>query len=79
MAVVKVERTVYGIDEWRAVVKSAGQYLIDHADEFIADAEKARSVIVTLECTALEMPQLSVNKTYNVLEMAEFKPRENKT
>ena len=44
---------IYGIEQWRKVVKAAGQQIIDNADRLLADGENVRSMEITIKRAAV--------------------------
>lgn len=62
---------IYGIEQWRKVVKAAGQQIIDNADRFIADGESVRSMEITIKgMNPFEIPVIEVKKDYNIPELS---------
>ena len=61
---------IYGIEQWRKVVKAAGQQIIDNADRFIVDGESVRSMEITIKgMNPFEIPVIEVKKDYNITEL----------
>lgn len=61
---------IYGIKQWRKVVKAAGQQIIDNADRLVADAENVRSMEITIKgINPFEIPVIEVKKDYNITEL----------
>lgn len=61
---------IYGIKQWREVVKAAGQQIIDNADRLVADAENVRSMEITIKgMNPFEIPVIEVKKDYNITEL----------
>lgn len=61
---------IYGIEQWREVVKAAGQQIIDNADRLVADGENVRSMEITIKGLNLfEIPVIEVKKDYNITEL----------
>ncbi len=64
---------IYGIEQWRKVVKAAGQQIIDNADRFIADGESVRSMEITIKgMNPFEIPVIEVKKDYNITNLYEI-------
>lgn len=64
---------IHGIEQWRKVVKAAGQQIIDNADRFVADGENVRSMEITIKGINLfEIPVIEVKKDYNITELYEI-------
>ncbi len=61
---------IYGIEQWRKVVKAAGQQIIDNADRLVTDGENVRSMEITIKgINAFEIPVIEVKKDYNITEL----------
>ena len=61
---------IYGIENWRKVVRAAGQQIIDNADRLVADAEGVRSMEITVKGINLyEIPSIEVKKEYNIPDL----------
>ena len=61
---------IYGIEQWRKVVKVAGQQIIDNADRLVADAENVRSMEIAIKgLNPFEIPVIEVKKDYNITEL----------
>lgn len=64
---------IYGIEQWRKVVKAAGQQIIDNADRFVADGESVRSMEITIKgMNPFEIPVIEVKKDYNIMGLYEI-------
>jgi len=64
---------IYGIEQWRKVVKAAGQQIIDNADRFVADGEKVRSMEITIKgINSFEAPVIEVKKDYIITGLYEI-------
>ena len=64
---------IYGIEQWRKVVKAAGQQIIDNADLILADAENVRSMEITIKgMNPFEIPVIEVKKDYNITGLYEI-------
>jgi len=64
---------IYGIEQWRKVVKAAGQQIIDNADRFVADGESVRSMEITIKgMNPFEIPVIEVKKDYNITNLYEI-------
>ena len=64
---------IYGIEQWRKVVKAAGQQIIDNADRFIAEGESVRSMEITIKgMNPFEIPVIEVKKDYNITNLYEI-------
>lgn len=64
---------IYGIEQWRKVVKAAGQQIIDNADRFVADGESVRSMEITIKgINVFEVPVIEVKKDYNITGLYEI-------
>ena len=65
--------SIYGIEQWRKVVKAAGQQIIDNADRFIAEGESVRSMEITIKgMNPFEIPVIEVKKDYNITNLYEI-------
>ena len=61
---------IYGIEQWRKVVRAAGQQIIDNADRIIADGEGVRNVEITIKgLNNYEIPVIEVKKDYNIPDL----------
>ena len=61
---------ICGIEQWRKVVKAAGQMIIDNADRIIADAESVRNVEITVKgLNHYEIPVIEVKKDYIIPDL----------
>ena len=70
MAKLEEMKGIYGIENWRKVVKAAGQQIIDNADRLVADAEGVRSMEITVKGINLfEIPSIEVKKEYNIPDL----------
>ena len=70
MAKLEEMNGIYGIENWRKVVKAAGQQIIDNADRLLADAEGVRSMEITIKGINLfEIPAIEVKKEYNIPDL----------
>ena len=70
MAKLEEMNGIYGIENWRKVVKAAGQQIIDNADRLVADAEGVRSMEITVKGINLfEIPSIEVKKEYNIPDL----------
>lgn len=64
---------IYGIEQWRKVVKAAGQQIIDNADRFVADGESVRSMEITIKgMNPFDIPVIEVKKDYNITGLYEI-------
>lgn len=64
------QNNTYGIEQWRKVVKAAGQQIIDNADRLVADGENVRSMEITIKgLNPFEIPVIEVKKDYNITEL----------
>ena len=62
---------IYGIEQWRKVVRAAGQQIIDNTDRIVADAESVRNIEITIKGLNLfEIPVIEVKKDYNIQNLA---------
>lgn len=69
---------INGIEQWRKVVRAAGQQIIDNADRIVADAEGVRSIEITIKgLNHFEFPVIEVKKDYNITELHAITERED--
>ena len=69
---------IYGIKNWRDVIKAAGQQIIDNADTFLVEGESVRSMEISIKGISFdEIPVIEVKKDYNITELHTIMERED--
>ena len=60
-----IEKRIYGIEGWQEVLRKAGRFLADNAENIVVDGEYARSIDIRIKGIDTEgIPVLEITKEY---------------